>query len=205
MLGKNKREGSRRSIRDKKKRELAETENQIIVHIRSTVPLALDSRSTVQFAGKVDDEGRALIFRAFNFDNNAPDLSPLDRYIEFDWSESISLEWVFTDSVFMHLMLYASYGFCNLAMPNCDNRTAMKAEHHLHETLFQLAKMLDDATSVESEVVLSVVIYLALLAAMHGDWRSAAAHFAGLQRIVQLRGGMRYLRSRPSLLFKLSR
>ena len=57
----------------------------------------------------------------------------------------------------------------------------------------------------EDEAVLFVVINLAILAAVYGDWEAAAAHFAGLRKIVQLRGGMGFLLTRPKLHFKLDR
>jgi hypothetical protein len=64
---------------------------------------------------------------------------------------------------------------------------------------------MQDEHVYQDETVLRVVINLTLLAAVFQDWVAAAAHFGALHRIVHLRGDMAFLRTRPTLHFKLDR
>ena len=70
--------------------------------------------------------------------------------------------------------------------------------HFLNEKLGE-----KDAYLVDSNVY--IIVMLTLMAAMFGDHAAANAHIDGLRRIVDLRGGMEYLRCNHNLHYKLDR
>ncbi len=203
MLGRNKREGSRRSIREKKTKEIL---NQIKLHVESTVPASINDLWTIKLPSPIDTEARGILFRAVAFATSGASFSPLDRYVDFDDSiESIFFDSLFTDALCLHSVLSTAYAVADLSKPDCNGLPSRKVSSHLRETLGLLARKMDDAKAAQDESILFVVLNLALLAALYGDWMAAAAHYAGLQRIIQLRGGLQFVRARPKLFLKLCR
>lgn len=68
-----------------------------------------------------------------------------------------------------------------------------------------LNKRLSTTESHAFDSTVYIVFILASVAAMVGDYDATGAHISGLYRILMLRGGLDYLRSDPSLHFKLDR
>jgi hypothetical protein len=211
MHGKNKREGSRRTEREKK--VFAKEMSTIIVsHSTPILPTRPSPRALIndfvpiRFAGRgIDSEAQALLFKAFvrNFlDRN---VTPLDRCVDLDCLESSSFSWLFTDTAFLHSVLCASYAISDFMSPQWNGNPSRKTVFHLQETLSLLRIKLQNEGVHQDETILRVVINLTLLAAVFGDWVAAAAHFQALRRIVYLRGDMAFLRTRPTLHFKLDR
>lgn len=211
MQGKNKREGSRRSQREK--RRLAKEEKMAARRIQASTTSGvpppdslISDLALVRFAGpNIDSEAKSLLFKAFAYNVANQALSPLDRCVDFDCIESASFEWLFSDTAFLHSVLCASYAINDFMVPEWDGKPGRKTVFHLRETLSLLQIKLRNEHVYQDEPVLYVVINLALLAAVFGDWEAAAAHFKGLHKIVQLRGDLEFLRTRPKLHFKLDR
>jgi hypothetical protein len=211
MHGKNKREGSRRTEREKRKlakemSKIIESRSEIIVPtIPSPRPLINDV-VPIRFAGcGINTEAQALLFKAFvrNFvDRN---VTPLDRCVDLDCLESESFSWLFDDAAYLHSVLCASYAINDFRSPHWNGIPSRKTLFHLQQTLALLRIKLQNEHVHQDETVLRVIINLALLAAVFGDWVAAAAHFQGLLKIVCLRGNMAFLKSRPTLHFKLDR
>ncbi|KAI8181834.1 hypothetical protein K4K51_001578 [Colletotrichum sp. SAR 10_75] len=78
-------------------------------------------------------------------------------------------------------------------------------QFHLRRTISLLNKSLSQKNSHENEVIFHVILTLAMIASLWGDFDSAAVHLSGLQQIVRLRGGLEYLHRFPKLHFKLDR
>lgn len=208
MQGRNKREGSRRSKRQRQRETLASRPSSELPRDAPTphgVPPSLGTFALVRFASTVNAEAQSLLFKAFAYNVSNQAFTPLDRCVNFDCIESASFQWLFSDAAFLHSTLSASYAVNELVMPTWDGQPGRNVVSHLRETLVLLARKMETINVHEDEAVLYVVINLAILAAVYGDWEAAAAHFAGLYKIVQLRGGMDFLRSRSKLYFKLDR
>jgi hypothetical protein len=213
MLGQNKREGSRRAQQEARKSAKAKDENAVVPKTREPVAARIPPPGTlvsdlalIHFAGPgIDIEAKSILFKAFayNFANQA--LSPLDRCVDFDCLESASFEWAFTDTAFLHSVLCTSYAISDFMSPQWDGNPGRKTLFHMRETLSLLQAKMNNEHAYLDETVLLVVINLALLSAMYGDWRAAATHYKGLHKIVQLRGHLEFLRARPKLHFKLDR
>jgi hypothetical protein len=213
MLGQNKREGSRRAQQEAKRSAKARDENAGL--LKAGEPVANESSlsgtlvsdlALLHFTGAgIDNEATGILFKAFayNFTNQA--LSPLDRCVDFDCLESASFEWAFKDTAFLHSVLCTSYAVNDFMSPQWDGNPGRKTLFHMRETLSLLQAKIDTENAHLDEIVLLVVMNLAVLSAMYGDWRAAATHYKGLHKIVQLRGDLEYLRERPKLHFKLDR
>ncbi|KAI8266453.1 hypothetical protein K4K58_009709 [Colletotrichum sp. SAR11_239] len=78
-------------------------------------------------------------------------------------------------------------------------------QFHLRRTISLLNKSLSQKNSHENEAIFHVILTLAMIASLWGDFDSAAVHLSGLQQIVRLRGGLEYLHRFPKLHFKLDR
>jgi hypothetical protein len=213
MLGQNKRDGSRRAQQELRKSTKARDENTITQEALGALAMGCPPPGTlvsdlalVNFAAPgIDIEAKGILLKAFayNFANQA--LSPLDRCVDFDCLESESFEWAFSDTAFLHSVLCTSYAINDFMSPGWDGNPGRKTLFHMRETLSLLQAKMSDEQAHLDETVLLVVINLALLSAMYGDWRAAAAHYKGLHKIVQLRGNLEFLRARPKLHFKLDR
>jgi hypothetical protein len=213
MLGQNKRDGSRRAQQELKKSTKAREETAVARAARASAVMGCPPPGTlvsdlalVHFTGPgIDTEATSILFKAFayNFANQA--LSPLDRCVDFDCLESESFEWAFSDTAFLHSVLSTSYAISDFMSPGWDGNPGRKTLFHMRETLSLLQVKMNDEQAHLDETVMLVVMNLAVLSAMYGDWRAAAAHYKGLHKIVQLRGNLEFLRARPKLHFKLDR
>jgi hypothetical protein len=209
MQGKNKREGSRRSQREKRRRakeEAQESRKAIALSGPPPPTSRINQFGLVRFAGpEIDSEARNLLLKAFHYNVTDQTLTPLDRCLDFDCIESASFEWLFSDTAFLHSILCASYAIHDFMSLEFELKPSRKTIYHMRETLLLLQLKMRDECVYEDESLLYVVINLALLAAVYGDWEAAAAHLNGLHRIVQLRGGVKFLAARPEVHFKLDR
>lgn len=213
MQGKNKRDGSRRTQRNK--RRVAKESESCITPQRTQEPVAsnilppgpiMGDLAFVRFAGpSIDSEAKGLLYKAFahNITNQA--MTPLDRCVDLECLESASFGWLFSDAAFLHSVLCASYAINDFMGPQWDGNPGRKTIFHLRETLSLLRVKMQDEYVYQDDSVLQVIINLTLLAAVFGDWMAAAAHLEGLHKIVYLRGGLVFLSARPTLHFKLDR
>lgn len=213
MLGKNKREDSRRAQREKRKiaKEygslVAEQQTQdVLASNASPLKPMISNLALVHFAGPdIDNEAKALLFKAYAYNTADQAMTPLDRCVDLDCIESASFGWLFSETTFLHSVLCASYAVADFLTPHWDGKPGHKTLFHLRKTLSLLRMKMHDQHVYRDESVLQVIINLTLLAAVFGDWVAAAAHFEGLHRIVSLRGGMAFLSTRTLLHFKLDR
>lgn len=79
-----------------------------------------------------------------------------------------------------------------------------KMWHHLHRTITVLNRRLNEEDMHLKDSTLNVVLTLCILNCALGDRSGLRAHLAGLHRIVQLRGGLKFLRERPMLHFRIN-
>lgn len=131
-------------------------------------------------------------------------MSPLEHCVHFPVVETGCFDWLFRDAAFLHALLLTSSMMTDFAnsMPQQPGR---KTYFHLRKTIALLNDKIGEQDAHKKDSTLYVVVTLAMMAAVFGDWPAASAHIAGLRSIVKLRGGIRYLKSRPKLHFKLDR
>ncbi|KAH7557909.1 hypothetical protein BM1_05181 [Bipolaris maydis] len=212
MLGRNKREGSRRTQREKRKIANAMVPrvppNRAPRHsttLSPPEPLIKDIVRT-RFSGRgIDPEAEMLLADAFTFNFLANDVTPLERCTNLNCLESACFSWLFTDTTFLHSMLCASYAIKDFKSPQSKGNPGVQTTFHLQETLSLLRIKMQKAFAHQDESVLRVIINLTLLAIGFGDWATAATHLEGLREIVQLRGDAAFLEERPTLHYKLDR
>jgi len=90
----------------------------------------------------------------------------------------------------IHSMLFTAQAFRDTTLGYTLNNTA---QFHLAKSLRYLQQSLDDKRESTSYPTLIVVTSLASAALMLGDLESAQKHMNGLQRILELRGGLHSL------------
>jgi hypothetical protein len=211
MHGKNKREGSRRSEQEKKRKakETSTTVKSRLTPIHPIVPTPMPLISDfvpIRFTGRSIDSGaKALLYEAYVHNFLDSTVTPLERCVNLDCLESSSYSWLFTDTAYLHSVLSASYAIRDFSSPQWNGKPGRKTMFHIQEAISMLRIKMQSQDVCQDETVLRVVINLTLLAAVYGDWVAAAAHFEGLHKIVHLRGDMAFLKERPALHFKLDR
>jgi hypothetical protein len=213
MRGQNKRGNSRRAQRDEKRATKEANQVTSLPHRREPVTewvpppdTLISDMALIRFARPgIDNEGKALLFKAFAYNFANQSLSPLERCVDFDCLESTSFEWAFSDGAFLHSVLSTSYAINDFMTPHWDGKPGAKTLYHLRKSLSLLQAKMSDENVYQDESVLLVVMNLAILSAVYGDWPAAAAHYKGLHKIVELRGKFAYLKDRPKLHFKLDR
>jgi hypothetical protein len=212
MQGKNKREDSRRSQREKRKaaKESGDAVTQPAQESSASgVPAPWSTISDLalfRFASTtIDSEAAGLLSRAFEHHVTDPKMTPLDRCIDIECLEAVSFGWLFSDITFLHSVLCASYAINDFMSPQWNGNPSRKTVVHLREALSLLRVKMQDENVYQDDSALQVILNLALLAAVYGDWVAAAAHLEGLRKIIRLRGDMVFLCARPALQFKLDR
>ncbi|KAM0722725.1 hypothetical protein Q7P37_002166 [Cladosporium fusiforme] len=221
MQGKNKREGSRRSKKEQRKlAQVKESEEQGALEQQQRpsehnawelTPVIRPSRllDHTRFADpSLPAEAKGLLLRAVAYDITNTSLLPFDCCVDFESAKdpNKSFEWLYTDTAFLHSMLTTSYAVHDFKMPGWSGSpvASQQTVMHLHKTLSLLQTRMQNQYAYQEEPVLHSVLNLAMLAAGFGEWKPALAHLGGLQRIVQLRGDLDYLATRPNLHFKLN-
>jgi hypothetical protein len=129
----------------------------------------------------------------------------LECCVDFDLIERTPFEWVFSDAAFVHSILCTSFAFNDFNNPQWNGQLGSNTLLHLRQTLSQLQLRMSHAQAYQDEALLNAILNLVMLSAGWTDADAACAHFAGLQQIVQLRGGLGYLVTRPKLHCKLDR
>lgn len=126
---------------------------------------------------------------------------PIARYSFSDAADAYWFHWTQVDLAYLHSILFTTSFFY-------DTLTGQKSEstkYHSYRAIRQLNKQLADSKTALLDSTTTVVMSMALVAACFGDLESAHVHFAGLKRIIDLRGGIASYRSRPLLQAKLYR
>ena len=100
-------------------------------------------------------------------------------------------------------MLCIGFAIDDFRDPEWSGQLSRKTLVHLRETLVQLSTRMLEPHAFENDALIEAILNMVILAAGTTDREAALAHFAGLQKIIQLRGGISFLVSRPKLHFKL--
>lgn len=126
---------------------------------------------------------------------------PIARYSFSDAADAYWFHWTQVDLAYLHSILFTTSFFYDTLMGQNSEST----KYHSYRALRELNKQLADPETALSDSTTTVVMAMALIAACFGDLESARIHFAGLRRIIDLRGGIASYRGRPLLQAKLYR
>ncbi|KAF2681004.1 hypothetical protein K458DRAFT_392232 [Lentithecium fluviatile CBS 122367] len=195
MQGKNKRDGSRRSLREARRG----TPKPAL-----SVPQPPPSNVAISLAEDIGRQSRETLFKVFAYKSLEQSMSPLKDCVSFSPIETKCFEWLFNDASFLHALLLVGSMMNDFNLYNIQ-QPGSKTYKYLRKTILLLNIKLGEQEAHSKDSTLYVVITLTMLAAWSSDWRAASAHIAGLYKIVELRGGLEYLAQRPKLHFKLDR
>ncbi|KAI0424454.1 hypothetical protein F5Y09DRAFT_324341 [Xylaria sp. FL1042] len=134
-------------------------------------------------------------------------LFPMETCIFFDrraenWIAPLAL-----DPAFLHASIFASLYLFDAILPQGSSRETHRIMYHYHKTVSILRKRLlfdDDEVRLSNNTV-NVVLRLAGHAFSAGDLKSAMNHMQGIQRIVNLRGGLSSFRGNEKLAAEILR
>ena len=220
MLGKNKRNGSRRSIREQKR--IAAASEQMTDCPRVPAPPPVDL-ALARLASETGPRSRELLHtrmctrprlycirvvelkytvmtsRAVHFS-----ISPLELCVDFDFAYSHEFDRLFYDSSFLSAALFTSSAINDLAISS-RRQPSRESACYLGQTLSILSTNLDLKDAHRADSTMIVIMALALLSVVFGDWTAVSVHLTGLHRIVELCGGLKFLRQRPKMHYKIER
>ncbi|CAI0645160.1 unnamed protein product [Colletotrichum noveboracense] len=159
----------------------------------------------VRFADDLERPSQEVLFRLFSSATLKETFYPVEHIVNLPRSpnsEALSFSWILQDQIFLHSIL-----FCSSAIQDRTKYapSGKLTQFHLRRTISLLNKSLSQKNSYENEAIFHVILTLAMIASLWGDFDSAAVHLSGLQQIVRLRGGLEYLHRFPKLHFKLDR
>ncbi|KFZ20262.1 hypothetical protein V501_00247 [Pseudogymnoascus sp. VKM F-4519 (FW-2642)] len=161
-----------------------------------------DRLSVFSFPEQGSVKARGIVQRAFSFVSRP--FQPDDLQTSVDMSDVPTSMWVqfmFLDEAFFHCAIAASVTARNgLVVEKYDPKEAMR---HLSQTFRLINERLSGNDAVSDETI-AVVVILAQHERLRGHHREGLVHISGLERMVQLRGGVTALsRYRPGLTQKM--
>lgn len=125
---------------------------------------------------------------------------PIESCVDFDVSRSIWSRWLEIDTAYLHSVLLGTSVINDFFM----NRPPARATYfHLRKTIANLNEHLSDSAVYLWDSTVAVVVILAMLADVFGDYGAVRAHIAGLQQIIRLRGGLESFRENTKLHIKI--
>ena len=112
--------------------------------------------------------------------------------------------YMISDICCLHSLMFSVRAFLESATHDQLSRSAY---FHYIQTLQLLQVRLNevDKTSAISDATIMVVVTLAAVAELTGDFAAVATHIDGLQKIVNLRGGVRALNTHNNIQVKVCR
>ncbi|KXH66318.1 hypothetical protein CSAL01_06821 [Colletotrichum salicis] len=161
--------------------------------------------SLIHFAEELERPSQEILFRLVNFNALEGTFYPIEHCVDLPRSansEALSFSWILQDKIFLHSALFYSSAI-HEHVQRC--KPGKLTQFHLRRTIKLLNEALSQPDSHRNEAIFHVVLTLALMAGLWGDFGTTAVHLSGLRQIVRLRGGLRYLRRHPKLHFKLDR
>ena len=120
--------------------------------------------------------------------------------VDFEGDISGHMARALQEDVFMHTILLTNSAIRDYA----QRRSPTKAtQFYLSKTLSLLSERLGDKDSHLMDSTIYIVLSLAVMGAIFGDYAATRTHLLGLMKIIELRGGLQYLQTQPKVQFKL--
>ncbi|KAI8631890.1 hypothetical protein F5Y19DRAFT_422438 [Xylariaceae sp. FL1651] len=161
--------------------------------------------SSLAWADSVDISTIAGIMEFSNFTKKS--MYKIEIYIDFPRKDIQWLEPMLSDAAWLHIMAFSSRAFFDVLQRRSTQLTDHWASPHFASALRLLRERLlgDDQSDAITNSTIQVVIALATHASLQGQYEVAKCHMLGLQRIVELRGGIDAFRSYPKLILTILR
>ncbi|TDZ40385.1 hypothetical protein C8035_v004139 [Colletotrichum spinosum] len=153
-----------------------------------------------KFADEIDAKSRAMLFEFYA--NIKEAMYPVEWCVRFDVSKTPWFYWLLSDPAYLHSVLFT------VAMLHDSvrgHKLSKKTSYHIGKTLSLLNKNIARTETALSDSTLATIVSMCMVAEAYGDHEAAAAHIAGLRRIVELRGGLGALRHNLQLHVKICR
>jgi hypothetical protein len=128
-------------------------------------------------------------------------LYPVERCVDFNTNPDAYIAWLYEDKAYLHSVLLGTSAMKDYMALRPLSKATLS---HLRRAITSLNDRLTAHDAYKSDAIWWCVLTLATLSAMFSDKAAGAAHMKGLRRIVELRGGKRYVRADPKKHFKLT-
>ncbi len=135
-------------------------------------------------------------------------LFPLASCVDFPSQPQTHLMAMTIDPVYLHSVVFSVQLYFDLASSRSNHCAKHKTSQHLVTTLQLLQKRLSNDEHLElrvADTTFQVVLALWTHAYASDDMETARKHMRGLRKMVDVRGGLEALESRPKLLLELLR
>lgn len=120
--------------------------------------------------------------------------------VDFNDDRDLRSIWPSLDKSFLHTILFTNSAVNDWAQ---NLPLAKSSQFHLGRALTLLNKKLATGAAHLDDATIYTVMLLAIVSNTSGDYDASNAHMAGLQRLVEMRGGHRHLWENPVTQFKL--
>lgn len=127
---------------------------------------------------------------------------PVDFCVDFELNKTVWFEWLDHDLAYLHACLLGAAVLQDFIAASPPSKTMYR---HLRSTISLLNKQLCSPDAPMRDSTVAVIVTLATLAAATGDYMAEKAHIAGLQQMVNLRGGLEGFTSNAKLHIKIRR
>ncbi|KAH8891963.1 hypothetical protein GQ53DRAFT_719792 [Thozetella sp. PMI_491] len=165
-----------------------------------SVPRLASYSSMVRFCEEID---RVAFERLFNYYTSFKHLlHPIDQCYAHDPTKSLFFDWMFDDIAYLHVNLYLSYLLHDAAR---GGAIGSAAKYHLYRSIKALNERLADKETILSDSTAATIMALLYLAECTGDTKLSRLHIGGLQKLVQMRGGIDSFGHNPTLQDKILR
>ncbi|KAF7560023.1 hypothetical protein G7046_g4130 [Stylonectria norvegica] len=157
----------------------------------------------IKFADHLDTPSQEVLFKLLTRSTLQTTFYPIEYCVDLPRSrdsQAKSIYWLLHDKHFLHSVIFSASAIQDTLMCRGPARTT---QLHLRRTLSYLNNALFEKDSYQHDSTLFVVLTLALIAAYWGDFTALGVHLAGLQEIIRLRGGLKYLQKQPKMHYKI--
>ncbi|KAI1469246.1 uncharacterized protein F4812DRAFT_323434 [Daldinia caldariorum] len=162
-----------------------------------------DSLSVFSLPVESTPGSRIIIQKALAFLMSIPTMPKLGRVVDFTTAGSIWIQFWFVDEAYFHCAMAASIAAKNMLTSSSENYS--EGLRHLSHSLQIVNQRLSGGKALLDTTLASVVAMLQY-ERMCGQYQQSLIHFRGLQRMVELRGGISQLRrDKPELAQKIFR
>ncbi|KAI1803530.1 hypothetical protein F4811DRAFT_562433 [Daldinia bambusicola] len=162
-----------------------------------------DSLSVFSLPVESTPGSRVIMQKAFAFLMSIPTMPKLGRIVNFTTAGSIWIQFWFVDEAYFHCAMAASIAAKNMLTSSSENFS--EGLRHLSHSLRIVNQRLSGEKAL-SDTTLASVVAMLQYERMCGQYHQSLVHFRGLQRMVELRGGISQLRrDKPELAQKIFR
>ncbi|KAL0934604.1 uncharacterized protein CTRU02_211403 [Colletotrichum truncatum] len=127
---------------------------------------------------------------------------PVEWCLRFDPSKTPWFYWLKVDQAYLHSVIFTASMLHDFMRGRALSK---KTNYHICKTLNLLNQNLANPDTALTDSTLATVVTMSMMSEVFGDRASSAAHVAGLQQIVKLRGGVESLKHNLHLYVKLCR